>query len=287
MRCDLHVHTRHSGMCNIPVASSICRECYNEPSAVYERLKRLGMDLVTVTDHDSIDAVEHLRTHPDFFLSEEVTCHLPSGTEIHVGVYDIDDSQHIELQKRRHDFEAFIAYAREQKLFYTLNHVLSGLTGRRANQDFEYFERSFPGMETRNGAMLAVANEGAARMAQWLKLAEVGGSDAHSMASVGTAWTEVPGARDKREFIDGLHAARSVAHGESGNYLKLTRDVLEICHNMVAEHAWTAALLPLIWVGVPTAIAVNYWLEQSFARRWMGRVSPAGLGSAQIAGEVA
>src|ERR1700676_653314 len=88
MRCDLHVHTRHSGMCTVPVLSRICRESYNPPLAVYEILKRRGMDLVTVTDHDSIDAVEPLRRHPDFFLSEEVTCRMPSGTELHVGVYE-------------------------------------------------------------------------------------------------------------------------------------------------------------------------------------------------------
>src|ERR1700761_4259998 len=63
MRCDLHVHTRHSGMCNIPGFHRFCRESYNDPEAVYQTLKRRGMDLVTVTDHDSIDAAEQLRHH--------------------------------------------------------------------------------------------------------------------------------------------------------------------------------------------------------------------------------
>src|ERR1035438_2780618 len=88
MRCDLHVHTRHSGMCTIPVLRKVCRESYNDPLAVYEKLKRLGMDLVTVTDHDSIDAAVTLRSKPDFFLSEEVAsctctatgCSAPSTT---------------------------------------------------------------------------------------------------------------------------------------------------------------------------------------------------------------
>ena len=61
MRCDLHVHTRHSGMCTLPLLRH-CRESYNDPLEVYEKLKRAGMDLVTVTDHDSIDAVEALRS---------------------------------------------------------------------------------------------------------------------------------------------------------------------------------------------------------------------------------
>ena len=67
-------------MCTVPVLQAMCRESYNDPLAVYEKLKRLGMDLVTITDHDSIDAVEALRRRPDFFLSEEATCTLPSGT---------------------------------------------------------------------------------------------------------------------------------------------------------------------------------------------------------------
>src|SRR6266700_7711525 len=104
MRCDLHVHTRHSGMCTIPLLRHVCRESYNEPLAVYHKLKVAGMDLVTITDHDSIDAVEALRSRPDFFLSEEVTCTLPSGTELHIGVYDMTERDHIELQRRRHDF---------------------------------------------------------------------------------------------------------------------------------------------------------------------------------------
>src|SRR5215218_4433435 len=119
MRCDLHVHTLHSGMCTIPVARKFCRECYSDPEAVYQRLKAMGMHLVTITDHDSIGAGEALMRHPDFFLSEEVTCTLPTGTEIHVGVYDIAERHHLGLQARRHDFESLVAYLREQNLFYT------------------------------------------------------------------------------------------------------------------------------------------------------------------------
>ncbi len=118
MKCDLHVHTLHSGPCFIPVLNRICRESYNDPQAVYQSLKRRGMDLVTVTDHDSIDAAESLRHYPDFFLSEEVTVEMPSGSEMHVGVYDINERQHIEIQRRRQDLPSLIAYFREQQLVF-------------------------------------------------------------------------------------------------------------------------------------------------------------------------
>src|SRR3984957_9135054 len=135
MKCDLHVHTRHSGKCSIPLLNRICRESYNDPEAVYQSLKRRGMDLVTITDHDSIDAAESLRHYPDFFLSEEVTVVMPGGREMHVGVYDIDERQHYEIQRRRNYLESLIVYFNEQRLFYSANHVFSGLTGRRTSQD--------------------------------------------------------------------------------------------------------------------------------------------------------
>ena len=88
MRCDLHVHSIASGMFTSPGLNRFCRESYNDPAEVYERLKHLGMSVVTITDHDSIDGAEVLRRHPDFFLSEEVTVQMPSGTEMHLGVYE-------------------------------------------------------------------------------------------------------------------------------------------------------------------------------------------------------
>ena len=127
MRCDLHVHTKHSGMCTLPLLRRVCRESYNDPLEVYETLKRSGMDLVTITDHDSIGAVETLRGKPDFFLSEEVTCTLPSGTELHVGVYDITERDHIEMQRRRHDFESLFAWLFDNNLFFSANQ--GGISG--------------------------------------------------------------------------------------------------------------------------------------------------------------
>src|ERR1700752_65634 len=121
MKCDLHVHTRHSGKCHIPVLNRICRESYNDPEAVYHSLKQRGMDLVTITDHDSIDAAESLRRYPDFFLSEEVSATSPSGTEMHIGVYDIQEHHHAELQRRREDLLSLIAYLDEQQIFFTIN----------------------------------------------------------------------------------------------------------------------------------------------------------------------
>lgn len=267
MRCDLHVHTRHSGMCNVPLMSRICRECYNDPEAVYETLKRRGMDLVTVTDHDSIDAIETLRRHPDFFLSEEVTCVTPSGTEIHVGVYGVEERHHFQLQSRRKDVPSLTAYLREQKLFFSINHVFSSLTGRRTGRDFELFEDEFPAIETLNGHIPAKNNRCADRLAlDWGKAA-VGGSDAHTLPSLGSTYTEVPEARNSTEFLEGLRQGGGRPVGACGDYWKLTSTVLGIGWGMVRERFWPVLLAPL-FLAVPAVTLGNYVSEVVFQQKW-------------------
>ncbi|HTD43278.1 MAG TPA: PHP-associated domain-containing protein [Bryobacteraceae bacterium] len=281
MKCDLHVHTVHSGMCTVPLLNRICRESYSAPQEVYETLKQRGMDLVTVTDHDSIDAAEVLRRHPDFFLSEEVTCRTPRGTELHMGVYDIAERDHIELQGRRDDLPALIAYLYERRLLFSVNHVFSGLTGRRTESDFDDFAASFPAVEILNGQMLAVANRYAEAFAARNRKAPVAGSDAHTLASLGRTYTRVHSARDRREFMEGLKRGRGTALGDSGDFMKLTWAVAEIGFEMLKERRWTALLSPLM-AAIPLVTLTHLALETIFAHKW-GKRQAMGLSYGVIA----
>ena len=119
--------------------------------------------------------------------------------------------------------------------------------------------------------MLERANQDAARLAkQWGKIG-IGGSDAHALASVGTAYTEVPGARDKEEFFAGLRNGRGGVAGESGRFTKLTRDVYVIAYEMMREKMWTALLSPLALL-IPGFIFWNYCGERLFTQRWAPQV---------------
>jgi predicted metal-dependent phosphoesterase TrpH len=263
----MHVHSYFSGACTTPFANMFARESYNDPEQVYAVLERRGMNLFTLTDHDSIEGAEKLRARPGFFLSEELTCRMPSGTEVHIGVYDFHERQHVQLQQRRNDLLALLMYLTERRIFFSINHVFSSVTGRRDREDFAWFQEYFPAVETRNSHMLEETNGRAARLAeQWDKIA-IGGSDAHAMPSVGTAFTEVPGARDKEEFFAGLRNGTGRVHGESGSFQKLTRDVLSIAVEMMREKHWTAALSPLA-VLIPAITLFNYCDERVFSRRW-------------------
>lgn len=284
MRCDLHVHTVHSGFCTVPGLNRFCLESYNEPVALYERLKQRGMDLVTVTDHDSIDAVEELRRHPDFFLSEEVTCAMPSGTEMHAGVYGIGERDHIELQRRRTDVESLLAYAVENRLFVTVNHIYSSLTGSRTEEDFAVFARDFHGIETMNGQILACANRLAAEFARRYGKPAVGGSDSHTPGGLGKTFTEVSGAASAQEFLAGLRRGQGVPCGESGDYFKLTSDVCRIGFSLAGSNRWAFLFSGLIALA-PAVTLANYFRELAFAWYWGQKnrdIEPAGIASEAV-----
>lgn len=272
MRCDLHVHTKASGMCNTAFVRHFCRESYNDAEAAYDRCKRLGMSVVTVTDHDSIDAVEILRDCSDFFLSEEVTCILPSGTELHLGVYGITERDHIEIQKRRNDFIALLMYLTERKIFYSVNHVFSGLTGRRKLEDFEWFASYALALETRNGQMWSRANAEAERLAVSYGKIGIAGSDSHTLAGVARTYTEVPGARTVEEFFAGLRARRGHIRGDHGSLAKITADVFRIAGSLFQEKPWTLAMSPLA-VLLP-AVTVGHWFNEiRFCKTWAKKVN--------------
>ena len=267
MRCDLHVHSIASGMCSTPGLNRICRESYNDATEVYKRLKTLGMALVSITDHDSIDAAEVLRKYPDFFLSEEVTVRMPTGTEVHVGVYDIRERDHVEIQRRRNDFISLVMYLTERRLFFSVNHVFSGLTGRRDERDFDWFASYVPALEARNGQMCAKANADAANLAARFGKVAIAGSDSHAIAGVGLTHTEVPDARTVDEFFAGLLQGRGRIQGAHGGYAKLTVDVFSIINSLLHEKPWTLAISPLAML-VPIFTAGHWLNEIRFCRKW-------------------
>jgi predicted metal-dependent phosphoesterase TrpH len=258
-------------MCTLPVLRRFARESYNQPEEVYELLKRRGMNLVTVTDHDSIDAVESLRGRSDFFVSEEVSCRMPSGTRVHVGVYDLEDRDHVAVQKRRNDMEALAAYLRERRLLFGINHIFSSLTGRREGQDFHMIEALFPAVETRNGQMLERANNASEDWARRAGKIAVAGSDAHALVAPGKTYTEITGARTKREFLEGLRQGRGRVRGEMGSPWKLTREVASIGWSVLREHPAWLPLAPLL-AAVPLFVLGNALAEMAFARRWTRRL---------------
>ena len=266
MRCDLHVHSWYSGRAEVPVLERVGRECYSHPLDVYERARLRGMDLVTLTDHDTIEGARWLAGRQDCFLSEEVTVHLDGGRLLHVNVFGLDSRQHEALQARRRDFEAFIAFLAEKRLPASVNHLFSALTGARELDDLRRPLGRLPLIEALNGAMPERHNEQARLVGREVSMGPVGGSDAHSLAHVARAFTTVPGARTKEEFLAGLRTGLTVPCGRSGSYARLTGEVSRIFAAGITEalREAMAGAPSLLRVGASLALAPFLFLIPLF-----------------------
>jgi predicted metal-dependent phosphoesterase TrpH len=278
MRCDLHVHSKYSGPVTVPGLRRLLRECYSEPLAVYETARRRGMDLVTLTDHDSIEGALALRGRPDFFMGEEVTCVLPRGRELHVGVFDLDERQHGEIARRRFDPESLFAYLAEQRLPACLNHPFSALTGRRELSDLHRGLGGLALLESRNGMLPRVTNDCARSAGALRGRGLTGGSDAHTLATVARAFTIVPGARTREEYLSALRRAATIPAGRAGSYARLTTDVLRIMAGATRDALCTAPLdagdalrRAVLLLALPLAAVVPLaTLVQSLKERFWG-----------------
>ena len=218
LRADMHVHTCHSKENrNMPFLRS--RDCYSRPEEVYRVAKARGMDLVAITDHDTIDgALELLDRQPGRHGH-----HRRRGS-----VVPVAGRRPRRAPGRLRDDRG----AARRRAAAAAQRVRRGGAAARGATSFSrsiicsisidqptpldaYLRLldAVPALEVRNGAMLAEHNRLIERIAARWRPARRGaaggggGSDAHTLRRVGTTWTEAPG-RDRDEFLRSVRDGR-------------------------------------------------------------------------------
>ena len=243
MRADLHVHSCHSLQSgNMKFLKS--RDCYSRPEDVYRVAKARGMDVVTITDHDSVDGCRaFLDRHPDasdFFMSEEVSCRFPgTDLDVHLGVYGLTERLHRDLQRLRGNVFEVTAALREARVFFSLNHLLHFYRGQVPLGEYLRLIDEVPALEARNGTMLQAHNELVTRVVserdgRHRVVGRVGGSDAHTLRRVGRTWTIAPG-RTVVEFLDSLARGESEVGGSHGTARCIAADAYGVIGAYVAS----------------------------------------------------
>jgi predicted metal-dependent phosphoesterase TrpH len=236
-KADLHCHTRHSGHAK-HLRFLRCRDCYSTPLDVYRTAKRRGMDLVTITDHDSIggclELLDRLGDLPDFIMGEEVTVAFPEFRhEVHVAVYGLNESQHKEIQRLRPNGEELVPYLRQNHLLFGLNHFFHDFAdGARVREFIERMACLFDVFEVRNGSQSREHNLFIVNLLEQYKdvftkdrpIGMIGGSDSHTLRRIGRTYTSSPG-RTKQEFLDDIRGGRTQVFGPHSNQLSLAADI--------------------------------------------------------------
>ena len=233
LRADLHVHSCHSGLTgNLAFLRSL--DCYSEPDAVYRRARARGMDLVTITDHDSIDGVlELLSCRPDatdVFMGEEISCWWPdTSLEVHVAAYGHTESDHRDLQRLRTNVHDVLAYVRAHRILAAVNHPFHFYRGQVPLDRYLQLLATASGVEARNGAMLRAQNElttalAASFRAEGTPFGTVAGSDSHTLRRVGLTWTAAAGTT-REAYLASLRDGGGEPGGRHGTWASLSADV--------------------------------------------------------------
>ena len=283
MKLDLHVHTFHSGHTSIYPLSLIMKESYNSPEGVYHRAKARGMNLVTITDHDTIEGALTIADRPDVIVGCEVTGVFPQdGVSVHLGLLGVTEVQHREIQRLRRDVRELLPYLKRERVFTTLNHVASRINGRITAPHIAALMPWIDGIEIINGSRLASQNRTASCIAEASRKVGVGGSDSHTRRGIGRTWVEATAATDRASFIEELHAGRVRVGGRQGNYFTMASDMLRLAAGFYQDRAMLLAQAPLNWrrhafvlggiiglplVALPLAAAMAHFiLEERFNR---------------------
>lgn len=242
LRADLHVHSSHSGFTSV-MRVFRSRDCYSSPEAVYRTARARGMDLVTITDHNSVDGcLELFDRHPDatdILMGEEIECRVP-GTRslVHLGALGLSERHHLDVQALRGSVFEAAAFLRSEGVALVLHHPVHLFKGDVDAR--RYLEPLLPlvhAVEVRNATMMAAHNDlTAAIAAAWngharhARLGQTGGSDAHVLHHVGTSFTEAPG-RTRDEFLESLKRGESLASGVHGTTGRLAVEIYGVILN--------------------------------------------------------
>ncbi len=254
-----------------------------EPEALYRAAKARGMNLVTLTDIDTIDGcLEFLNQHPDvddFVISEEVATRDPrTGRRIHVLLFDISETQHDEIQRLKGNVREMMAYARYESIVASLSPSMHGLPADAwASEEMAEVVRLFDRFEIRNGTLSRSHNRLAARMALQSGGARrpgvTAGSNAHGPARVGCTAT-ISAARDRREFLDDLRGNRTWVSGKEGSVWDASADLLRMVgqeyRSLLEAVGWSRQ--PGKEVPRPRTVNPLHFLGAPFVRHGLRRV---------------
>ncbi len=253
VRMDLHVHSRFSKRASQWVLQRIgCPESFTEPLQIYEIARKKGMDMVTLTDHNTISGALEIAHLPGVFVSEEITAYFPEDRcKIHILAYDITEKQHNDIQKARENIFDLAAYLRKEGIFHAVAHPLYSINDKLRLAHFEKLLLLFSNFEI-NGArdilqsqciqaiisrltpeimnQLATLHNTEPCSADSWKKHLTGGSDDHSGLNISRTHTEVFSTPDIKAVTQALSTGASRVIGQPSSPLTLAHNLYGIAY---------------------------------------------------------
>ncbi len=260
VKADLHLHSRFSARApEWLFRRAGLADSYSEPGNLYDALRAAGQDLVTLTDHHSIEGCLQIAERPGVFLSEQVAAHFPEDRcAVHLLVWGLSEEQHRALGALRENIYELQAYLAGERLAHAVAHPLQKLDGRLTLAHFEKLILLFSHFEGLNGLrdrllsettvflLSALTPEKIGEMAERHRLAPThaepwrkfltGGSDDHGGMFPGSAWTATPASASAREFLEHVRAGRCSPAGTGGTPLAFSHGLYNNLRQFIGSH---------------------------------------------------
>ncbi len=224
-RSDLHVHSNFSNKSSIWAMRKLnCPESFTSPRFIYNTARKLSMDYVTITDHNTIAGALEIAHMPGVFISAEVTAYFPeNGCKIHVIVLDVSESSFRELMTLGKNVYELVAYLQREGIVHFVSHPLYDMNEKLTVDVIEKMLLMFDVFEVKNGARAEQFNSligsvisslnpdsyerlpdrhdiSPCSVTSWHK-ATVGGSDDHSGFFIARAYTVTRKGRTLGDFL--------------------------------------------------------------------------------------
>ncbi len=199
VRVDLHVHSHHSPDSNVPVAQLV------------RQARVAGLNGLALTDHNTVrghaELIDLAAQHPDLLLVPGVEV---STIEGHLLAYGVP-----EAPPARRPVTETVAWIRARGGEAVPSHPFrrSHGIGRRVAGSVPVFA-----LEAVNGHNSPRTNRAAARVVAARRLGSTGGSDAHRLADLGRAFTDLPdGTRSVDDVLEAVRRGTSRAGGRGAS----------------------------------------------------------------------
>jgi glycosyltransferase involved in cell wall biosynthesis/predicted metal-dependent phosphoesterase TrpH len=216
-------------------------ECFTPPELVYSIARRRGMDLVTITDINTIDGCLEISDLPGVFISEEVSTRLPESRKlVHLLVYDLTPEHHQEICILRRNFFELVVYLKEEKLLHSMAHPFFFPGEELTPREFARVVKCLDVVETLNGTRSIYENNAVASVVRAARedpsfCCFTGGSDDHCSRFIGLTYTSVEGANDIREFLEGIRQGKGLPEGQNGNAVRAAYSIYSISYSFYRD----------------------------------------------------
>jgi glycosyltransferase involved in cell wall biosynthesis/predicted metal-dependent phosphoesterase TrpH len=253
LKADLHVHSKYSKRPSEWFLRKIgCAESYTDPVTLYTIARKRGMDLVTITDHNTIAGSLEIAHLDNTFISEEITTYFPdTGCKLHVLAYNITERQHDNITRFRENVYDLVAYFYVEGIVHSLAHPLYAVNDRLTQDHFEQLLLLFKTFEingTRDGLQGHILNDILEHLTPetleilankynrepygaepWKKYLSAG-SDDHSSINIASRYTEVEDATTVIEFLHGLAQGHTRVGGHASHPSVMAHNLYSIAY---------------------------------------------------------